>query len=42
MKEQIMMAKDLRDFEEKLRRDERSAGTIENYLRHVRAFFAWA
>ena len=29
-------------FTRRLREDERSAGTIENYLRHVRAFAAWA
>lgn len=42
MKERVISASDLKKFEKKLRRDERSAGTIENYLRHVRAFFAWA
>ena len=29
-------------FARRLREDERSPGTIENYLRHVRAFAAWA
>ena len=28
-------------FEDHLRAEERSPGTIENYLRHVRAFAAW-
>ena len=31
----------IRAFAEQLRREERSAGTVENYLRHVRAFCAW-
>ena len=31
----------LKAFVQKLREDERSAGTIENYLRHIRAFAAW-
>ena len=31
----------IRAFAELLRREERSAGTVENYLRHVRAFCAW-
>ena len=29
-------------FADRLQEDERSPGTIENYLRHVRAFSAWA
>ena len=31
----------IRAFAEQLRQEERSAGTVENYLRHVRAFCAW-
>ena len=31
----------IRAFAEQLRREERSAGTVENYLRHVREFCAW-
>lgn len=31
----------LRAFAEQLRKDERSAGTIEKYLRDVRKFFCW-
>lgn len=29
-------------FAGKLQQDERSPATIENYLRHIRAFAAWA
>lgn len=32
----------LSDFARQLQEDERSASTIENYLRHIRAFAAWA
>ena len=32
----------LSDFARQLQEDERSPGTIENYLRHIRAFAAWA
>lgn len=31
----------LSDFARQLQEDERSANTIENYLRHIRAFAAW-
>ena len=30
------------EFERKLHEEERSAGTIGNYLRHVKAFYSWA
>ena len=32
----------LSDFARQLQEDERSPATIENYLRHIRAFAAWA
>ena len=32
----------LEQFERTLRQDDRAPGTIENYLRHVRSFAAWA
>ena len=32
----------LSDFTRQLQEDERSPATIENYLRHIRAFAAWA
>ena len=32
----------LSEFARRLRKDERSEATIENYLRHIRAFAAWA
>ena len=42
MKERLLNSRQLELFTRKLREDERSAGTIENYLRHIRAFAAWA
>ena len=40
--EKHVTPKELSDFARRLREDERSASTIENYLRHIRAFAAWA
>ena len=39
--ERQITAEGLADFARALRREERAAGTEENYLRHVRAFAAW-
>ena len=39
--ERQITAERLADFADQLRREERAAGTEENYLRHVRAFAAW-
>ena len=39
--ERQITAERLAAFSEQLRREERAAGTEENYLRHVRAFAAW-
>ena len=41
MKERVLNSRQLELFARKLREDERSEGTIENYLRHIRAFAAW-
>lgn len=41
MNKQIALYK-LSDFARQLQEDERSPATIENYLRHIRAFAAWA
>ena len=41
MDERTITAADIAAFAEHLRRAERSRGTIENYLRHVRAFARW-
>ena len=41
MDERTIAAADIAAFAEHLRRAERSRGTIENYLRHVRAFAHW-
>ena len=41
MDERTITAADIAAFAEHLRRAERSRGTIENYLRHVRAFAHW-
>lgn len=30
------------EFAHKLQEDERSSGTIQNYLRHIKAFHTWA
>ena len=40
--EKHVTPKELSDFARRLREDERSASTIENYLRHIRAFATWA
>ena len=39
--ERQITAERLADFAAQLRREERAAGTEENYLRHVRAFAGW-
>ena len=41
MKETMLTADEMRAFAEYLRQEERSAGTIGNYLGHVRTFAAW-
>ena len=41
MKKYQIRAGDIQVFAAHLRRAERSSGTVENYLRHVRAFAAW-
>ena len=41
MAEYRITAEQITDFAKHLRQAERSSGTIENYLRHVRAFAAW-
>ena len=41
MEETRITAEQLQRFAHHLRLEERSPGTIENYLRHVRAFAAW-
>lgn len=41
MDEYRIAAEQLSRFSQMLREEERCAGTIENYLRHVRAFAAW-
>ena len=40
--EKHVTPKELSDFSRRLWEDERSASTIENYLRHIRAFATWA
>ena len=40
--EKHVTPKELSDFARRLREDERSGSTIENYLRHIRDFAAWA
>ena len=40
--EKHLVFEELSDFSRRLREDERSGSTIENYLRHIRAFAAWA
>ena len=40
--EQHIVLEQLSCFARQLQEDERSASTIENYLRHIRAFAAWA
>ena len=39
--ERQITAERLAAFSEQLRREERAAGTEENYLLHVRAFAGW-
>ena len=41
MTENRITAEKITGFAQYLRQAERSSGTIENYLRHVRAFAAW-
>ena len=41
MKEQFLTEERLAAYGERLRAEGRSPGTIENYLRHARAFAAW-
>ena len=41
MNQRTIEAKQIADFGRMLREEERSGGTIENYLRHVRMFSAW-
>lgn len=41
MEHRIISENQLTLFAKKMREDERSPGTIENYVRHVRAFAAW-
>lgn len=41
MMENKITPEQIEGFSEHLRQSERSSGTIENYLRHVRAFAAW-
>ena len=41
MEHRIIIENQLTLFAQKMREDERSPGTIENYVRHVRAFAAW-
>lgn len=41
MEHRIISENQLTLFAQKMREDERSPGTIENYVRHVRAFAAW-
>ena len=41
MKEKRITAERIAAFSDHLRQAERSPGTVENYLRHVRAFAAW-
>lgn len=41
MPEFTISSEQLTDFAAYLRTEERSPGTIENYLRHIRAFTVW-
>lgn len=41
MNENQITAQRVNEFANHLRAEERSAGTIENYVRHIRAFAAW-
>lgn len=41
MSELTISSERLTAFAAHLRAEERSAGTIENYLRHIRAFAVW-
>ncbi len=42
MEKRLLSPARLREFARKLQEDERSPATIENYLRHIRAFAVWA
>lgn len=42
MEERKITAEQIESFARSLRQEERASGTIENYLRHVRAFARWA
>ena len=42
MEKRLLSPARLRKFARKLQEDERSSATIENYLRHIRAFAVWA
>ena len=42
MNERIITKENLKDYVMYLRTEERSAGTVENYLRHARLFMCWA
>ena len=42
MNERIITKENLKDYVMYLRTEERSAGTVENYLRHARPFMCWA
>ena len=41
MQKQAITIEHIQQFQSHLRREERSAGTIENYLRHLRQFAAF-
>ena len=41
MEKRMIMPANITDFAQKLQNDERSPTTIENYLRHIRAFAVW-
>lgn len=42
MNERIITKENLKDYVMYLRTEERSAGTVENYLRHAHLFMCWA
>ena len=42
MEKRLLSPARLLEFARKLQEDERSSATIENYLRHIRAFAVWA
>ena len=41
MSNQLITPEQISEFEQTLHRQERSPGTVENYLRHIRAFARW-